>query len=143
MSTPKPNDASSQTPDDIRVLIVDNDEALAQAMAESLERVGYPCTVATSGPGGVEYIQRETFDVIFTDLVMNEVDGMEVLSRAKKSLPDCQVIVVTGHASVPKAVEAMQQGASISWKSPSRLTGFARSLSGRRKRSGYAGRTSN
>ena len=111
MSTPKPNDASSLTPDDIRVLIVDNDEALAQAMAESLERVGYPCTVATSGPEGVEYIQRETFDVIFTDLVMNEVDGMEVLSRAKKSLPDCQVIVVTGHASVPKAVEAMQQGA--------------------------------
>ena len=111
MSTPKPNDASSPTPDDIRVLIVDNDEALAQAMAESLERVGYPCTVATSGPGGVEYIQRETFDVIFTDLVMNDVDGMEVLSRAKKSLPDCQVIVVTGHASVPKAVEAMQQGA--------------------------------
>lgn len=107
----KPQEPLPQAPNDVRVLIVDNDEALAQAMAESLERVGYPCTVAASGPEGVDFIQRETFDVIFTDLVMNDVDGMEVLGRAKKSLPDSQVIVVTGHASVPKAVEAMQQGA--------------------------------
>jgi two-component system response regulator HydG len=111
MSTSKLNDSPTAVLDDIRVLIVDNDAALAQSMAESLERVGYPCTVATSGADGVESIQRETFDVIFTDLVMNDVDGMEVLARAKKSLPDSQVIVVTGHASVPKAVEAMQQGA--------------------------------
>ena len=45
------------------------------------------------------------------DLVMNEIDGEEILRRAKEALPDCEVIVVTGHASVPKAVEAMQQGA--------------------------------
>ena len=80
-------------------------------MSEALERVGYPVTVATSGGEGVKRIEQETFDVIFTDLVMSDVDGMEVLARAKKALPDSEVIVVTGHASVPKAVEAMQQGA--------------------------------
>lgn len=95
----------------IRVLIVDNDPALAQAMAESLERVGYPCQVATSGPEGVRHIEQDAFDVVITDLVMNQVDGMEVLARAKEYLPDAEVIMVTGHASVPKAVEAMQQGA--------------------------------
>ncbi len=95
----------------IRVLIVDNDRQHAQVMSESLERVGYNCTMATSGPDGARCIERDTFDVVFTDLVMNEVDGMQILSRAKESLPDCEVIVVTGHASVPKAVEAMQQGA--------------------------------
>lgn len=98
-------------PDDVRVLVVDNDHALAYAMSESLERVGYPVHVATSGSEGVRRIEQEIFDVIFTDLVMSDVDGMEVLSRAKKALPDSEVIVVTGHASVPKAVEAMQQGA--------------------------------
>ena len=98
-------------PHDVGVLVVDNDHALAHAMAESLERVGYPCTVATSGSEGVKRIEHDTFDVIFTDLVMSDVDGMEVLARAKKALPDSEVIVVTGHASVPKAVEAMQQGA--------------------------------
>src|SRR5262245_39657921 len=95
----------------IRTLIVDNDEALARAMEESLAKGGYDLAVATSGPEGARKIETDTFDVIVTDLVMNDVDGMEILSRAKQALPDCEVILVTGHATVPKAVEAMQQGA--------------------------------
>src|SRR5436190_4380257 len=95
----------------IRVLIVDNDEALARAMEESLAKVGYECIVATSGPEGARRIETDTFDCIVTDLVMNDVDGMEILSRARQALPDAEVILVTGHATVPKAVEAMQQGA--------------------------------
>jgi two-component system response regulator HydG len=95
----------------LRVLIVDNDEALARAMEEALAKSGYSLTVATSGPEGSRRIQTDTFDIIITDLVMNDVDGMEILTRAKQSLPDAEVILVTGHASVPKAVEAMQQGA--------------------------------
>jgi len=103
-------DADSATRD-VRVLLVDNDKALAHAMTESLERVGYPCATAFSGKEGVKAVERETFDIVFTDLVMSDLDGLKVLARAKKALPDCEVIVVTGHASVPKAVEAMQQGA--------------------------------
>lgn len=111
MSQDKANTKESPATHDVRVLVVDNDNALAVSMSEALERVGYPVAVATSGGEGVKRIEHETFDVIFTDLVMSDVDGMEVLSRAKKALPDSEVIVVTGHASVPKAVEAMQQGA--------------------------------
>jgi two-component system response regulator HydG len=95
----------------IRVLIVDNDEALARAMEESLAKVGYELAVATSGPEGARKIETDTFDVIVTDLVMNDVDGMEILGRSRQALPDAEVILVTGHATVPKAVEAMQQGA--------------------------------
>ncbi len=62
-------------------------------------------------PDGARRIDQDDFDVVITDLVMNEVDGEAILRRAKETLPDCEVIVVTGHASVPKAVEAMQQGA--------------------------------
>jgi two-component system response regulator HydG len=80
-------------------------------MADSLERVGYPCVVATSGPEGARHIEQDTFDVIITDLVMHEVNGMQLLNLARQCLPEAQVIMVTGHASVPKAVEAMQQGA--------------------------------
>jgi len=111
MSESPPMEAEKPSPADVRVLIVDNDRALAHSMAESLVRVGYPCTVAVSGSEGVGMIERDTFDVIFTDLVMSDVDGMRVLAKAKKALPDSEVVVVTGHASVPKAVEAMQQGA--------------------------------
>lgn len=95
----------------IRVLIVDNDVSHAEAMRETLDRVGYSCAVATSGPAGAKAIETGDFDVILTDLVMNEVDGMKILNLAKESLPNCQVILATGHASVPKAVEAMQLGA--------------------------------
>ncbi|MCA9165880.1 MAG: sigma-54-dependent Fis family transcriptional regulator, partial [Planctomycetales bacterium] len=93
------------------MLVVDNDPAHAQAMLESLEREGYQCAVATSGPEGIKRITSDVFDVVITDLVMNEVDGMGVLARAKEAIPDCEVVMVTGHATVPKAVEAMQQGA--------------------------------
>src|ERR1700752_2210108 len=95
----------------LRLLIVDNDEALARAMEESLVKVGYECIVATSGPEGARKIETDTFDIVVTDLVMNDVDGMEILGRSRQRLPDAEVILVTGHATVPKAVEAMQQGA--------------------------------
>ena len=95
----------------IRVLIVDNDGPHAQAVAESLARVGYDCTVATSGTEGAQLIEREGFDIVITDLMMSDVGGLEILARAKDDLPDAEVILVTGHGTVPSAVQAMQQGA--------------------------------
>ncbi|MEY4179729.1 MAG: hypothetical protein RLY70_3303 [Planctomycetota bacterium] len=95
----------------MRVLIVDNDQALAHSMQESLEKVGYSCQVATSGQEGARRLQHEIYDIVVTDLVMPDVDGMEILARARQAIPQCEVIMVTGHASVPKAVEAMQHGA--------------------------------
>jgi len=93
------------------VLIIDNDESHAQAVAESLDRVGFRCQVATSGTQGAEKIEEQSYDVVITDLVMNDVDGLEILTRAKKEHPDCEVILVTGHGTVPSAVTAMKQGA--------------------------------
>lgn len=98
-------------PREFAFLIVDNDPAHARAMTESLERVGYRCDVATSGPDGKRMLEQNTYDVVITDLVMNDVDGMQILALAKQLLPESQVIMVTGHATVTKAVEAMQLGA--------------------------------
>ncbi len=95
----------------LRILVVDNDQALAYAMEESLTKVGHPVFVATSGGEGSRKIATDHFDIIITDLVMNDVDGMAILSQARQVLPDAQVIMVTGHATISKAVEAMQQGA--------------------------------
>ena len=95
----------------IRVLIVDNDKDLARAMTESLERIGFECTCATSGQEGSDLIHKNIYHIIVTDLMMNDVDGMDILNLAKKTQPDCEVIMVTGHATVPRAVDAMRQGA--------------------------------
>jgi two-component system response regulator HydG len=95
----------------VRVLIVDNEEALAEAVAESLERVGYQCQVATSGNEGARQVEQQQFDVIITDLVMNDLDGLALLKQAKNDLPDAEVILITGHGTIQSAVLAMQQGA--------------------------------
>jgi two-component system, NtrC family, response regulator HydG len=110
-SLDKSEDTTELSRDSVRTLIVDNDRAHALAMSEILERIGYVCEIATSGPEGRKRVEQNTYDVVVTDLVMNEVDGMQVLTRCRELLPHCQVIMVTGHATVPKAVEAMQQGA--------------------------------
>lgn len=95
----------------IRVLIVDDDEAHAQAVAESLTRVGGECTVASTGQQGVSLIESENYDVVVTDLRMEDVDGLAILRKTKEELPDAEVILLTGHASVQSALAAGQHGA--------------------------------
>jgi len=96
----------------IRVLVVDDDEPHAAAVAESLERVGYDCVVATSGSEGLRLIEEQVFDIIITDLIMEGVGGLEVLAKAKRELPDAEVVILTGHSTIKTAVTAMQAGAS-------------------------------
>src|SRR3954447_16230431 len=96
----------------IRVLVVDDDESHAEAVAESLERVGYECVVATSGREALRLIEEQPFDIVITDLIMDEVGGLEVLSKAKRELPDAEVVILTGHSTVKTAVTAMQAGAT-------------------------------
>ena len=95
----------------ISVLIVDDDDAHAQAVADSLRRINCDCTIANTGQRGIELIEGENFDIIITDLRMQEVDGLAVLNKARQELPEAEVIVLTGHSSVHSAVTAMQGGA--------------------------------
>ncbi|MBW3540675.1 MAG: sigma-54 dependent transcriptional regulator [Planctomycetes bacterium] len=95
----------------IRVLIVDDDEAHAQAVAESLARIGCDCTVATSGEQGSALIEGETWDVVVTDLRMEDIDGLAILQKTKQELPESEVILLTGHASIQSALAAGQGGA--------------------------------
>jgi two-component system response regulator HydG len=104
--------APNTPPIPIRVLVVDNDKDLVHAMHESLERIGLECTAATSGPEGARLLNEKLYDVVVTDLMMNDVDGMGILKIAKETQNECEVILVTGHATVPRAVEAMREGAA-------------------------------
>lgn len=96
----------------IRVLVVDDDEPHAQAVAESLERVGYDCTVASNGRDALRVIEEQPFDIVLTDLIMDGVGGLEVLDKAKRELPDAEVVILTGHSTIKTAVAAMQAGAT-------------------------------
>ena len=95
----------------IKVLVIDNAAAHAETIADSLQRIGYDCTVATSGLDGFRLLENGTYDLVVSDLKMPEVGGLEILSKSREVLPDAEVILVTGHGTVQSAVEAMQQGA--------------------------------
>jgi two-component system response regulator HydG len=107
MSKPTPGKAGPP----IKVLVVDDEAAHAEVVADSLARVGYECTVADSATQGVAMLGRDDFEVVVTDLRMKDGTGLDVLAKAKEILPDAEVILVTGHGTVQSAVEAMQQGA--------------------------------
>ena len=82
----------------VKVLLVDNDPDHAAAMAETLERIGFDSEIAISGPQGSNLIDTRSWDIIVTDLVMNDVDGMAILAEAREKQPNCEIILVTGHA---------------------------------------------
>ena len=117
-SSPKSVDGISRS---VRVLVVDNDIVHARTMGEGLERLGYKVIVAGGGNEGAQQIREESFDVVVTDLMMNDIGGLEILNVAKTSSAETEVIVVTGHGTVPSAVEAMQQGAFTYLQKPLEL----------------------
>jgi two-component system response regulator HydG len=117
-SSPKSVDGISRS---VRVLVVDNDIVHARTMGEGLERLGYKVIVAGGGNEGAQQIRDESFDVVVTDLMMNDIGGLEILKVAKTSSAETEVIVVTGHGTVPSAVEAMQQGAFTYLQKPLEL----------------------
>ncbi len=94
-----------------RVLVIDDDEDHAEALADGLEIVGHKCTIAGSGLAGIEAMEGQSFDAVLTDLVMADKSGLEVLAEAKRLQPDAVVLLVTGHATIETAVDAIRQGA--------------------------------
>jgi len=94
-----------------QILIVDDEPIALQNMRHVLEKDNLIVFTAGSGRDAVRLIEEEPFDVVVTDLKMDDVDGMQVLKRVKEASPLTEVIVVTGYASVETAVEAMKTGA--------------------------------
>jgi len=93
-----------------KVLLVDDDRIARKNMEHVLAKEGYLITTAADGAEALEFLHRECFDVVVTDLKMKAVDGMEVLAKAKERDPNVEVIVISGYATTPTAVETIQKG---------------------------------
>lgn len=94
-----------------RVLIVDDDEAFCRILAERMRNRGMEVHTASSAAEALRLIGEETFDAVLLDLMMPEMDGLEALRRMLEKRPETQVILVTGHPSVSRGVEALKLGA--------------------------------
>ena len=76
-----------------------------------LKKEGYDTVAVESGVLAFKELEKQEFDLVMTDLRMQQVDGLQVLERTKELYPDTEVIMITGFATVSTAVEAMQKGA--------------------------------
>ena len=74
--------------------------------------MGYKCLIATSGRDGQKIIDTGDVDIVITDLIMHDVDGLQILKSTKERLPEAEVILITGYGTVETAVDAMQKGAA-------------------------------
>jgi len=95
-----------------KLLLIDDEKGIVRVLSISLKSDGYDVVTAYSGEEGLEVFQRESPDIVLTDIKMPGMDGLEVLKRVKDLNPDTEVIIITGHGDMGSAIEALQYGAS-------------------------------
>ena len=94
-----------------RVLLVDDEVEFLEIMAERMRARDMEVTTSTSATEALALIAAESYDAVVMDFMMPEMDGIEALKAIKDKRPEMQIILLTGHATVEKGVEAMKAGA--------------------------------
>jgi DNA-binding NtrC family response regulator len=94
-----------------KILIVDDEAAIRSALKEVLEYEGFTITEAADGEAALKMVLNESFDLIFCDIKMPKLDGLDFLSELKKEEIQVPVVMITGHGTIDTAVEAIKRGA--------------------------------
>ncbi len=92
------------------ILLVDDDPAIREGTGQYLEEIGYVIKLAESGEKAIEMLKAEPWDLVITDLVMEKIDGIQVLKTAKRLHPETMGIVLTGFGDMTTAIEALRLG---------------------------------
>ena len=93
------------------ILIIDDEETIRDSCSQVLGKEGYATKGARDGSEGLKFFKKEFFHVVFLDLKLPGLDGMEILKRIKEENPETPVIIITGFATIESAVKAIKQGA--------------------------------
>jgi two-component system, sensor histidine kinase and response regulator len=94
-----------------RLLVVDDEESVAVTMGAILEMDGYTVTISTSGADALRKLKEGSFDLVLTDLRLDDVDGLSIVSEVCRIDPDTVSIILTGYASLESAIHALRGGA--------------------------------
>src|SRR6185312_13675418 len=93
------------------IVIVDDEVELKNILVEALNAQGYEAVGFTAGPKALAALQEEPFDILLTDLMMTEMDGITLLRAGLEIDPNLICIMMTGHGTIQTAVDAMKVGA--------------------------------
>lgn len=105
------DESESEKKSPTRILVVDDEEIMRTFLKEVLSDEGYVIDLAVSGRDAVEKMGASQYDIVITDIVMPELDGLGVVAAAKDLPYEVDVVVMTGYASMGTAVESMKLGA--------------------------------
>lgn len=106
---------------DIKILLVDDEIINLENINHFLTQQGYNVQTASSGGEAVAKLSQGKYDLVITDLKMGDVDGVQVMRTAKELMPDAEVIIITGYATINSAVEVMSHGAFYYLPKPIKL----------------------
>ncbi len=123
----------------VRLLVVDDDAVFREELGDLLQEDGHQVVDAPTVPKALEVLERDAFDVIFTDLKMPRHSGLELLKEVRRRWPRTLVVVVTGFATVETAIEAMKLGAFDYVRKPFRLEQLHATLELARQEHEFAG----
>ena len=104
-----------------KVLLIDDETEFLETLAERMRTRGMNVDTSTSAAEALRRTETETFDAIVLDLMMPGIDGLEALKIIKERRPELQVILLTGHATLEKGIEAMKLGATDFLEKPADL----------------------
>lgn len=91
-----------------KILVIDDERAIRNSLKDILELEGYSVSVAEDGVSGIQAAEKEPFDLIYTDIKMPGIDGIEVLEKLHGT---CPIVMISGHGTIETAVEAIKKGA--------------------------------
>ncbi|MFY9585008.1 MAG: HD domain-containing phosphohydrolase [Candidatus Acidiferrales bacterium] len=94
-----------------RILVVDDEEAIREVVATLLEAQGYHCSAVGNGRAALEYVEKNSLDLVLSDMVMPEMDGLKLLEWLRAHDQDIPVIMVTAMHDLSTALEAIRRGA--------------------------------
>ena len=94
-----------------KILFVDDDRQILSIVKEFLTRSGFDITTESSSHRAIERVRTENYTVVFSDLIMPEINGMDLLKQMKTIAPQTEVIIVSGYGTIEAAIEAMKLGA--------------------------------
>ena len=97
--------------DKLRILLVDDEKIVGKRLKPALEKSGYEVESYDNGKDALERLESQAFDIVVTDVRMDDIDGIQILERVRAAGIRTKVILITGYATVEVAREALVKGA--------------------------------